>query len=153
MLLWRKEKRRPRMGYTIGIVWCYYTKAWYSIGIVEFLKMSYTLYWNYTKYLDCVKLKYMGSIDFMWSQSGYRVNNFLKRIHIVWINLIELSIKHKRAFILLWYSLSIKWLPVAVWHLKLVDLTWYSIGIEYSIVLHIFVQYSIEYSIVDQNLV
>ena len=87
-----------RMGYTIGIVWCYYTKAWYSIGIVEFLKMSYTLYWNYTKYLDCVKLKYMGSIDFMWSQSGYRVNNFLKRIHIVWINLIELSIKHKTSF-------------------------------------------------------
>ena len=43
----------PRMGYTIGIVWCYYTKAWYSIGIVESLKMNYTLYWNYTKYLDC----------------------------------------------------------------------------------------------------
>ena len=36
-----------RMGYTIGTVWCYYTKAWYSIGIVEFLKM------NYTKYLYC----------------------------------------------------------------------------------------------------
>ena len=33
----------PRMSYTIGIVWYYYTKAWYSIGIVVFWKMNYTL--------------------------------------------------------------------------------------------------------------
>ena len=38
-----------RMGYTIGKVWCYYTKAWYSIGIVDVLEMNYTLYWNYNK--------------------------------------------------------------------------------------------------------
>jgi hypothetical protein len=46
-----------RMSYTIGIVWYYYTKTWYSIGIVEFLKMIYTLYWNYTKYIDCGNIK------------------------------------------------------------------------------------------------
>ena len=34
----------PRMGYTIGIVCCYYTKAWYSIGIVRCCEMNYTLY-------------------------------------------------------------------------------------------------------------
>ena len=43
--------RPPRMGYTIGIVWCYYTRAWYSIGIVWFWKMTYILYQNYTNIL------------------------------------------------------------------------------------------------------
>ena len=45
------------MTYTIGIIWYYYTKAWYSIGIVDFLKIHYTLYWNYTNYLDCGNIK------------------------------------------------------------------------------------------------
>ena len=35
--------RESRLGYTGRIVWQYYTKVWYSIGIVNFLKASYTL--------------------------------------------------------------------------------------------------------------
>ena len=53
-IFWRtclQSHLQSRMGYTIGIVWCYYTKAWYSIGIVEFwnilagLKHSVELTW------------------------------------------------------------------------------------------------------------
>ena len=36
-----------RLGYTGRIVWQYYTKAWYSIGIVKFSKLA-ILYQNYT---------------------------------------------------------------------------------------------------------
>ena len=35
--------KNSRLGYTWCIVWQYYTKAWYSIGIVNFSKASYTI--------------------------------------------------------------------------------------------------------------